>query len=300
MYGDGTPESQLTEKDLDVLRRWLLRVTNEERIKAQELLRAKPNSLPGGSISVATLKRILDSTDYMPSSTSRQRMRWLWRYLSEVPRYARHFPGNGGTRGGRTRQDVPADDLMSSSLAEFFAGGERVAPKVPPDRLRQVLPGRYVLYRPDLEPAQRDNTPADLIRASLLEIQLVGESISIVEKQDFPRTPLREAQKQANNGVVSPYGHFLIALLRSDSRVSFKCMVINHWIPAFAEGPLVEFRGKLFVASELSLFPAIRIFCQRIAGKEFQHGIYPPDQVHPDIVEYLRTPTFKPRHNVTV
>jgi hypothetical protein len=189
---------------------------------------------------------------------------------------------------------------MSLSLAEFFAGDEHVVPKIALDRLRQVLPGRYVLYRPDLEPAQRNLAPVDLIRASLLEIRLVGERISIVEKQDFRATPLREAQMQVNTGVVSPYGHFLIALLRSESRVSFKCIVINQWIPAFAERPLVEFKGKLLVASQLALFPAVPIVCERIVGKDFQHGIYLPDQIKSEIVEYFKTPTFPRRHTITV
>lgn len=58
-----------------------------------------------------------------------------------------------------------------------------------------------------------------------------------------------------------PYGKYIIYIMKGTEGVSFKAGVINKYFPFAGDDKIEWFRGVLFVASQLALYPAMKFFC---------------------------------------
>lgn len=282
--------------DLPHLLEWLRNIRTSTGTSLSSIVAAHHNHAAArrGKVSRSTLSRLMHAKRPRPNTTTLAELGALREYLCSVPQYTQLLPGNQSPSVGSV-SDLPTEELLSVALARFFEEtgyGDSTAFDL--GDLKATLPGRYVLYRLDLEPAQRMKVPQQLIRASLVEFSLSGRALLVSEKQDFPATPLREdPHRQTNIGVVGVYGNYVIGILRTLGNLSFKCMIIDELIPAFGNHrPLTELRGKLLVASRLGLFPSARFICRRVKSNEYHHGIYSYSDIDPDVVRYLTTPTF--------
>lgn len=304
MTRDQRFEGPFTIADLPELFAWLRNIQAGARVSLSSVIAAHqvhPAAARRGHASRSTINRLMLAKQPSPSAVTLSALGALREYLWSVPQYRQFLPGDEAP----PLPPLPAlstDELLSLTLARFFEEtGHGDSSAFDLGDLKSTLPGRYVMYRLDLEPAQRKKVPQQLVRASLIEFRLLGHALCVSETQDFPATPLREdPHRQTNTGIIGVYGNYLIGLLRTIGNLSFKCMVINELIPAFGnQRPLTELRGKMLVASRLGLFPSALFVCRRIKGDQYQHGIYVYSDIDPDVVRYLTAPTF-PGYDVVV
>lgn len=284
-----------------LLREWILRIQSRLGVSSNALVKSINAHFAGlktvddgkDPANRNVLRRLQTVTGYRPNAdTLRKTFPAIWSALAADREYARLFPVDAIRTAADKIPPSDADRAIQDALALFFAERGEILHSPSLELLLRTLPGRYVMYRPDYEPAVRGLTQRKRIRASLVEIEALDAGLTIREVQDFPTTPEREGHRQDNCGVVQRYGHFLVALLRSNDRVSFKCMVIDKHVPFYHDRPLDEFSGKVLVASKLALFPAAHFVCRRIRGEQYQHGIYTYRQIPPNILKHLTTPTF--------
>jgi hypothetical protein len=266
MAGCGVPYR--SDRDAEILRE-VLKILRDNGVGAKALLhqldlsgRAPKN--PNDRISRAALSEFINGRD----SRKRIALAALWDFLRE----------NYGTW-------FPDADNAAETLAAFsrFFGADAAGMA----SLREKFPGNYVMYRPDMRPIVDPLKPNGLVRASDVTISLHGPALSIMELQNFPETQYTPMHYQENSGALFPYGKFLLFIMRGDGGISFKSGVVDLW-QSFTSRPIEWFRGRLFVASDLAIFPVVKFFCLRNSGT-LSTGILPPEEVrHPEVSAYLR------------
>lgn len=284
------------KKEQDVLRRWLRLLAAREGVSADDIRKEVLRRRPKCGLSRTTLDRFVETDrDQNLHERTQQRLKYVWDYLWSRPDYRARLSEIIDLRESTYE---PAEDAVFRSLTRFLSDGPRFRHKLSLDRMRQMLPGRYVLYRPSTEHLVGPRTEKNLIRASLLEISVADECIHVTELQEFEPRHGYPALRQKNYGVMVPHGKYALGIMRAAEVVSVKVLVIDRFEPYIADMKLDWLYGKLFVASELALFPSVPCICKRIKGQPRpQHGLYKPEEIDSVVVKYLTTPTF-PEGNV--
>lgn len=296
------------QKHRKLLCRWVRAVCEEEQISEGRLqadvakwLKVMPSKSAMQDIrwfsNDSTLKRMRRLQESAGARRNHE-LRSLWEYFRADHRYAKHFPVAANERESNVPPPSARAGLLGFALQNFFRAGPRTIHIHTNERIGALLAGRFVMYRQDFELASRRSSQPKLIRASRVQIWRAGDDVLISEEQHFPAygSPKRPAHRQLNQGVLFPYGAYVIGLMGVEEALSFKCLVINDILSHAEPGnvPTDDFKGKMLVASDRALFPSALFFCRRSrGGDEDPHGIFEFDDIDEDIVGYLTTPTFR-------
>lgn len=120
------------------------------------------------------------------------------------------------------------------------------------------------MYRQDFMEIAQKLKPRGKIRASIIEIcSGIDASVNISETHDFRKTDDEPRYYNHTVGVMFPYGKYIIYIMKGTEGVSFKAGVINKYFPFAGDDKIEWFRGVLFVASQLALYPAMKFFFLR-------------------------------------
>ena len=242
-------------------------------------------------MALSTLKRFLKQ-EPKAGYTSYDQMSGLWDYLSA--KYTDDFPERATPT---VIAEMRSDELLSLALTQFFCKTARVKHKHKLEDMTKTMPGEYVMYRPDWEPAARDLSPQEGMRVSLINIRPTERGLLIKETQDND-TPGRGKHFQVNNGVLFPYGEYIIALMNCEQRPSFKCIIVEEYGRQFDDpNQINEFKGKILVASAVASFPSAKFVCRRRSGKE-KLGIRPYREIDKNIRASIAAPTFDKKYRV--
>jgi hypothetical protein len=182
-------------------------------------------------------------------------LREIWRVLESHPNYGRYFPVSA------TPQTAAADATLVSALPRFFSANIQ-QPSYDLSSIGDKIAGTYVMYRPDWRP----RIPTGLARASIVKIAAAASGFSISETQNFPATATERAYWQHDTGAMASFARFIYFLMKEEKApgTAVKFGLINTLFPNSGDSVVDWFRGIVFTASNLNIYPLAKFFCKRV------------------------------------
>jgi hypothetical protein len=275
------------EKDIESLRQALRKLQTRTGLSSERLMYKIENKI-GKRLGMSrdTLERFIKGSG---RTRKFEDLPIIWSFLQSDDDYRVILDSITGDLFSPVHEVTP-EVALSKALNRFFVPPENRTNSFTLEFIRKRFVGQYVMFRQNLyKPNMRRILPnmrrTKEIRASLIDISSTkNESIvTIIEKQDFPSTNFY----QLNSGVMFTYGEYIMYLMTGVDVVSSKTGVVHDFYPRAGDKTVDWFKGVLFVASDLAIFPAVKCFCLRNT-KQLRTGIISMDDIdEPEVLSYL-------------
>jgi hypothetical protein len=271
----------LDPTQLDAFRKALHTLWNEHNISSQKLLDLvaadrQQKKLPALAIARATLDRFKANKEIRKPDELED----IQTFLTSHRRYGYLFR----TAAGATA-DIPPEVGFARALSGFFMDKSTTHHF---ENLRAQSPGNYVMYRPCWRASPSDG----LLQTSRVEIEDAPHGLKIAEIQDFPPGNNWEYY-QRDEGFMFPFCNYIYFVIKetdgAPDQSSVKFGVIN-WLIWPARRNIQSFRGVLYAASNLGIYPAAKFYCRRVQQETKSEVIRIADVHDIEIRNYLTEP----------
>jgi hypothetical protein len=221
---------------------------------------------------VSITRSVLDGYKKGRNTRARVSLEQLYEYVEN--RYPQLLP----PKDGDNNTIVSPDEVFAATLRRFFP--DRQDNDYQLGKLRDSLPGKYVIYRPYLVRG------SELFQSSQIDIQNAESELTITETQNFGAED--DFLHQLDRGYIFTHGKYVYFLLKE---LTDKCCIKLGVVEKTREYRTVMdcFMGVLFVSSNFSIYPAAKFFCRRRNTDVVSKLLRIDDIDDDEAVEYLST-----------